>query len=261
MKALGICKTLKKKHKSKRKWKKRKFNKNLTKKFTTSFALDKIQLVFSEMSGNCFWNNYYSAFEWRNNYLNFWNASKEMQALPCSTRNKKLGIKDGIRKKRIEHDSCLNDVQECIRDLNCITLNSTGDSASSLSQNLGTSFEDDISENSDNFEVSEEMIQFMEINMKHRADLEAEKERLRSLRQEADEKVKVSERDGIEECKAPNEATINKCRSQQMNNLYGESAPMIHGMETAIQLTFNWNCDHHKPQYWPILPFTFKFAK
>lgn len=100
MKALSSCKTQKKKHKSKRKWKKRKICKNLTKKFT-SFSLDKIQLVFSEMSGNCFWNNYYSAFQWRNNYLNFWNASKEVQTLPSSSRNKTLRTKDRKKKKRI----------------------------------------------------------------------------------------------------------------------------------------------------------------
>lgn len=52
--------------------------------------------------------------------------------------------------------------------MNCITLDSVGDSASSLCHTHSTSFEDD---SSDNFEVSEEMIQFMEINMRHRAGL------------------------------------------------------------------------------------------
>ncbi|KAK9507291.1 hypothetical protein O3M35_007181 [Rhynocoris fuscipes] len=255
MKVVSISKTVKKRHKSRKKIKKRKFNKSVTKRLITTSE----QTQFFEMSGNCFWSNYFKAFEWRNGYINFWNSMRNEQVQQNYSPNiiVNTGHKSRKKTRKVTTQDCSNEVQECIRDFNCITLDSAGDSSSSMSQNVSsTSINED---NCSDFEVSEEMIKFMEINMRHRADLEKEKERLQQLRNQMDIKEEISERDNIEECKVPSEAANSKCRSEEMSNLYGKSAPMIHGMETAIQLTFNWNCDHHKPEYWPILPFKFKF--
>lgn len=40
----------------------------------------------------------------------------------------------------------------------------------------------------------------------------------------------------------------------EMKKLYGEDAAKIQGMETAMQLTFDRNCDKKQPKYWPVIP-------
>lgn len=39
-----------------------------------------------------------------------------------------------------------------------------------------------------------------------------------------------------------------------MKKLYGEDAAKILAMETAMQLTFDRNCDLKQPKYWPVIP-------
>jgi gem associated protein 8 len=43
-------------------------------------------------------------------------------------------------------------------------------------------------------------------------------------------------------------------RTQEMKLMYGEAAPMILGMETAMQLSFDRNCDLRQPKLWPNIP-------
>lgn len=43
-------------------------------------------------------------------------------------------------------------------------------------------------------------------------------------------------------------------RGVEMRKLYGEDAAKIQGMETAMQLTFDRNCDRKQPKYWPVIP-------
>ncbi|XP_062865926.1 gem-associated protein 8 [Trichomycterus rosablanca] len=43
-------------------------------------------------------------------------------------------------------------------------------------------------------------------------------------------------------------------RSAEMKRLYGKDAAKIQGMEAAIQLTFDRNCDRKQPKYWPVIP-------
>lgn len=43
-------------------------------------------------------------------------------------------------------------------------------------------------------------------------------------------------------------------RTAEMKKLYGEDAAKIQGMETAMQLTFDRNCDRKQPRYWPVIP-------
>ncbi|KAJ8256035.1 hypothetical protein COCON_G00198990 [Conger conger] len=43
-------------------------------------------------------------------------------------------------------------------------------------------------------------------------------------------------------------------RAVEMRRLYGEDAARIQGMETAVQLAFDRNCDRKQPKYWPVIP-------
>jgi len=45
----------------------------------------------------------------------------------------------------------------------------------------------------------------------------------------------------------------------EMKMLYGRGSAMIHGMETAMQLTFNRNCDRKQAKMWPQIPLKIKF--
>lgn len=43
-------------------------------------------------------------------------------------------------------------------------------------------------------------------------------------------------------------------RTQEMQLMYGKASPMILGMETAMQLSFDRNCDLRQPKLWPHIP-------
>ena len=57
---------------------------------------------------------------------------------------------------------------------------------------------------------------------------------------------------------APKEQPGTK-RTNEMKMLYGKGAAMIHGMETALQLTYDRNLDLRQPKLWPHLPLNIKF--
>lgn len=43
-------------------------------------------------------------------------------------------------------------------------------------------------------------------------------------------------------------------RAAEMKKLYGKDAAKMLAMETAMQLTFDSNCDRKQPKYWPVIP-------
>ncbi|KAF5284598.1 hypothetical protein FQR65_LT02424 [Abscondita terminalis] len=53
--------------------------------------------------------------------------------------------------------------------------------------------------------------------------------------------------------KAP-EANSKRVKSEAMKKLYGDMAPKISGMETAIQLNYDLYLEKHNPQLWPNIP-------
>jgi gem associated protein 8 len=52
----------------------------------------------------------------------------------------------------------------------------------------------------------------------------------------------------------PPRKQIGLQRTEEMKVMYGEAAPMILGMETAMQLSFDRNCDLRQPKLWPNIP-------
>ena len=69
----------------------------------------------------------------------------------------------------------------------------------------------------------------------------------------------VSVRKNVASNAAPKERPGMR-RTQEMSLLYGNGAPMIHGMETAMQLTYDKNCDTKQPKLWPQLPLNIVFT-
>lgn len=101
-------------------------------------------------------------------------------------------------------------------------------------------------------EVTEDMLAFLEKSDQHRRQLRAE--RKAAVIQE--KKNAISEEDVA--CGPPGERPGAK-RTAEMKQLYGRRAATIHGMETAVQLGFHRNCDHHQPKLWPNIPIRLQF--
>jgi hypothetical protein len=60
---------------------------------------------------------------------------------------------------------------------------------------------------------------------------------------------------GSDHAVLPPRKQVGLQRTEEMKLMYGEAAPMILGMETAMQLSFDRNCDLRQPKLWPNIPF------
>lgn len=49
-------------------------------------------------------------------------------------------------------------------------------------------------------------------------------------------------------------------RTAEMTKLYGKGAAMIHGMETAVQMSYDRTMDIHQPKFWPNMPLKIVFS-
>ncbi|XP_060568027.1 gem-associated protein 8-like [Ruditapes philippinarum] len=106
-------------------------------------------------------------------------------------------------------------------------------------------------------EISQDMIDFFAKTQAHR------KERDEARKAEKDDEGVEPEHINVENVKvtetraptveAPKERPGAK-RTAEMKLLYGKGAPMIHGMETALQMTYDRNVDLKQPKTWPNMP-------
>lgn len=46
-----------------------------------------------------------------------------------------------------------------------------------------------------------------------------------------------------------------------MMKLYGKGAAMIHGMETAVQMSYDRTVDIQQPKFWPNMPLKIVFSQ
>lgn len=49
-------------------------------------------------------------------------------------------------------------------------------------------------------------------------------------------------------------------RTAEMTKLYGKGAAMIHGMETAVQMSYDRTMDIRQPKFWPNMPLKIVFS-
>ncbi|XP_036397019.1 gem-associated protein 8 [Megalops cyprinoides] len=104
-----------------------------------------------------------------------------------------------------------------------------------------------------NMVITDELRQYFAQTERHREELkkqqqmEAEQENAYVL---ADQDLhRVSWCSSLPPAERPGER-----RGAEMKKLYGENAAKIMGMETAMQLNFDRNCDRKQPRYWPVIP-------
>ncbi|KAL2102298.1 hypothetical protein ACEWY4_001466 [Coilia grayii] len=128
----------------------------------------------------------------------------------------------------------------------------------------GSEKEEDSSEESEreiecdvtNMEISEELREFFAQTERHREELKRQQEE-EAVRHEAyvlaDQDLHGA-RQTDKRTKAPPLERPGERRNAEMKRLYGEDAPRIQAMETAMQLNFDRNCDRLQPKYWPVIP-------
>lgn len=103
-------------------------------------------------------------------------------------------------------------------------------------------------------EISEELREYFAQTEKHREELKKQQQ-MEAEQQEsyvpADQDLHgVSWRSSV----APPSERPGERRGAEMKKLYGKNAAKILAMETAMQLTFDRNCDLKQPKYWPVIP-------
>lgn len=133
--------------------------------------------------------------------------------------------------------------------------NTTNSSKDDSTEQSGTSYSD-----SEEFEmeITNEMLQFFAKSQKHRE--ERDEKKLGPDGQEEKhvdvDSIKVNKKAPTSE--APKEQPGSR-RTAEMLTLYGKGAAMIHGMETALQMTFDRNMDVKQPKIWPNMPLKLVF--
>lgn len=107
----------------------------------------------------------------------------------------------------------------------------------------------EMDEQEQDFEVSEEFIEFLRANAKYKEDARLERERL---------KAKYSEDNTIEQLEA---APVQPEDPQEkLIELYGSDWQRIAALEMSVQTNFMNESDQEKPMYWPNIPFNFNFS-
>lgn len=109
---------------------------------------------------------------------------------------------------------------------------------------------DESDEGGEEFEVSEEFIQFLQANAKYKEEAREERERL---------KAQNSEASVIEQMEAGPSGIIEN-RDEVLKELYGDKWQRISALEMALQTQFIDESDKDKPMYWPNIPFNFNFG-
>ncbi|XP_059141819.1 uncharacterized protein LOC131929568 [Physella acuta] len=108
-------------------------------------------------------------------------------------------------------------------------------------------------------EITDEMVQFFATSLKHK--IERDNAKLDESGKEIEERINIEEtKKGMSSrsVKAPIERPGAR-RSHEMKEIYGAGAPMIHGMETALQMMFDRISDKFQPKLWPNMPLKIVF--
>lgn len=124
----------------------------------------------------------------------------------------------------------------------------TGDDTDS--EDIAETFDESQACDDEEFEVSEEFIEFLMQNAKYKEDAKRERERFKGTQN--------TEQNLTEEMEAmPTKSTEDS--EETLRSLYGENWQRIAALEASLSSEFISNCDLDKPEYWPNIPFNFNF--
>ncbi|OWF52878.1 gem-associated protein 8-like [Mizuhopecten yessoensis] len=107
-------------------------------------------------------------------------------------------------------------------------------------------------------EITDDMVEFFTKSEQHKKERDAKKT----------EETKEDSRLDLEGANATKKAPTTAAplerpgvrRTQEMVLLYGKGAAMVHGMETAMQMSYDRNMDILQPKYWPNMPLKISFS-
>jgi len=109
-------------------------------------------------------------------------------------------------------------------------------------------------------EITEEMLEFFATSQKHKMERDIQKQEM----DQEQEDVHINIEQVVSGQQAPSASAPKEQpglrRTEEMKVLYGADAPMIHGMETALQLTFDRITDKCQPKLWPNMPLKINFG-
>ena len=117
--------------------------------------------------------------------------------------------------------------------------------AQSDSQNVEVEEESISDDESLEFQLNDEMMDFLKQSMQHKLELKQKREE-----EKAAEQVEEDDEDVFSDGGA---AQMQE-RTENAKLLYGEASPRILGMEAALQTTIDRHKDKARPQYWPVIP-------
>ncbi|XP_060803700.1 uncharacterized protein LOC106132256 [Amyelois transitella] len=146
------------------------------------------------------------------------------------------------RAKSLEYEnSVLHDIIRKRYGEGSVAHQTESDSESVEEHNLSEEAEE-CEEEGEDFEVSEEFIQFLRENAKYKEDARLERERLKALQEGSNDKT-------MEEA-----AETAEDRQRNWEQLYGEGWQRISTLEMSLNSHFINESDKLKPVYWPNIP-------
>lgn len=241
-----------------------------------------VPVPFTDMPGcRWFWENYNKCLQWQGN----------CQLAYFKAKVTALQIENDILHKQIHHlveqnDNLTVQNQSLVNGMNPDFLvdsysfyerhQETGclrpqvDYYNSSSQHYQYSAEsmnvcDDSGDSDDEeYKLSEEFVKFIEISFRHKMEMKKLKEgNVKGISRKKE--IKNVEGDATDNEEGLYDKIYDFRRKEkraiEMSLLYGEAAPKIHAMETAIQLSFNRNFDVFHPTLWPQIPFNIGYAE
>ncbi|KAL5011843.1 hypothetical protein ScPMuIL_010394 [Solemya velum] len=109
-------------------------------------------------------------------------------------------------------------------------------------------------------EITEEMKEFFAHSERHRQERDARKEGSDYENQETHINIEdLHSSRKLPTSEAPRERPGLR-RDMEMKMLYGKGSPMIQGMETALQMTYDRGADIKQPKHWPNIPLKITFS-
>ncbi|XP_068776464.1 gem-associated protein 8 isoform X1 [Struthio camelus] len=117
----------------------------------------------------------------------------------------------------------------------------------------GSDSEEEIEYDLSNMEITEELRQFFAQTERHREELRKQQQ-LEAEHQEVYVEADHDLHTKTGRSEQPPAERPGERRMAEMKKLYGAGAAKIQAMETAMQLTFDKNCDKKQPKYWPVIP-------
>ncbi|XP_033742472.1 gem-associated protein 8-like [Pecten maximus] len=162
-------------------------------------------------------------------------------------KNRRRGSGRGRGNRSLQHHGC-------VRNTNSGQVSTEDKGSTSQEKKQASDSESEVFE----MEITDDMVEFFAKSEQHKKERDAQKTHKEQEENRLDlEGAKATKR--APTTAAPHERPGVR-RTQEMLVLYGKGAAMVHGMETAMQMSYDRNMDILQPKYWPNMPLKITFS-